>query len=125
VPLIRLLVFVDAECSCTVLKCSCTDLDETTAKCWKNKRLEDILDTVDPFDVRPYLFEKDILSLAEYEETLHRRDTYQPIINVLHKHAPSDFPFTHLKLALKERYPDLVEKIDASTVGKVSRNYHV
>lgn len=78
----------------------------------------DILDTVDTFDVRPYLFERGIISLAEYEETSCRRITCQPIINILYKHSPSDLPFTHLRLAMQERYPHLVEKIDASTVGK-------
>lgn len=95
-----------------------SDLDEMAAKNWKDKKLQDIIDTVDTFDVRPYLFEKGIISLAEYEETLCRRVTCQPIINMLFKHSPSDLPFIHLRLAMKEHWSHVVEKIDASIVGK-------
>ena len=93
--------------------------DEASARQWVEDNEKLIIDTVDSFDVRPYLFEKGVISITEYEEIMCRRDTCQPLIDLLRNHEPKkDLPFSHLMRAMRERHADFVNFINSTQLSK-------
>jgi hypothetical protein len=74
--------------------------DEKLTRLKLLQRSSEIRHRVDPFVVRPYLFEKGILSRQEYEDCFERRICCKTLIDVLERKRDEQFPFFHLKVAL-------------------------
>lgn len=77
-------------------------LDESKAKEWVNQQWQNIVNKVDLFRIRPYLFEKGVLSRVEYEKLSQVSQESPSLIDILGKHSESECPFSHLKQAIAQ-----------------------
>ena len=63
-----------------------------------------ILNEVDPLEVRPYLFQKGVFPVSEYENISERYISCRKLINVLERKDKEVCAFQHMKIILENRY---------------------
>ncbi len=94
-------------------------VDELLAKMKIYQHLVKIREGVnDPFYIRAYLFEKGILSQAEYDcLTSDRRAQCQQLVDILDRQKPEQLPFCHLLVALKQPDVNGLKNFNADDLG--------
>jgi len=97
----------DESYDCHINVESVVPVDEKLTKVKVLQHLRKILDVVSPINVLPYLFEKGIISLNEYDEISDRRACCKQLMLVLYRQDPNVDAFFHLKVALRDCYKNI------------------